>query len=84
MWTLLIVGGVITVCFMFFFGLENLAIQMIMTGLLAGYLSFILFLVYTLDNVFKEPAAIKPTSLEQVGILFDRWDEEAKPLRYDS
>ena len=84
MWTLLIVGGVITVCFMFFFGLESLGIQMIMTGLLAGYLSFILFLVYTLDNVFKEPAAIKPTSLEQVGILFDRWDEEAKPLRDDS
>jgi hypothetical protein len=78
MWTLLIVGGVITVCFMFFFGLENLCAQMIMTGLLAGYLSFILFLVYTLDNVFTEPAAIKPTSLEQVGILFDRWDEETQ------
>ncbi|MBS0625679.1 MAG: DUF4239 domain-containing protein [Verrucomicrobia bacterium] len=78
MWTLLIVGGIITVCFMFFFGLDNIRTQMLMTGLLAGYLSFMLFLVYALDHVFTGPAGIKPVAFEQVLTLFDRWDEDAK------
>jgi hypothetical protein len=73
MWTLLLVGGVITVAFMFFFGLA-LRPHMIMTALLAGYISFMLYLVYSLDNVFKGPEGIKPIALEQVISLFDRWD----------
>jgi hypothetical protein len=76
MWSLLIVGAVITICFMFFFGLENTRSHMLMTALLAGYISFMLFLVYSLDNVFKGPQKIKPTALEQVYTLFDQWDQE--------
>ena len=45
-----------------------------MTALLAGYISFMLFLVYSLDHVFKGPQGIKPAALEQVVSLFDRWD----------
>ncbi len=74
MWSLLIIGGLITIGFMFFFGLENLPSQMLMTALLAGYISFMLFLVYSLDNVFHGPEAIQPVALEQVTTLFDRWD----------
>ena len=76
MWSLLIVGAVITICFMFFFGLENPRSHMLMTALLAGYVSFMLFLVYSLDNVFKGPQGIKPVALEQVYTLFDQWDKE--------
>lgn len=75
MWSLLIVGGIITVCFMCFFGLENMRSQMLMVALLAGYLSFILYLVYSLDHVFEGSQGIKPTALEQVFSLFDRWDQ---------
>jgi hypothetical protein len=75
MWSLLIVGAIMTTCFMFFFGLENLRMHMLMTALLAGYLSFMLFLVYSLDHVFKGPAAIKPVALEEVYSLFDQWDQ---------
>ncbi len=74
MWSLLISGALITIGFMFFFGLENLRSQMVMTALVAGYISFMLFLVYSLDNVFQEPEAITPAALEQVYVLFDRWD----------
>jgi hypothetical protein len=76
MWSLLIVGAVITICFMFFFGLENTHSHMLMTALLAGYISFMLYLVYSLDNVFKGPQGIKPVALEQVYTLFDQWDQE--------
>lgn len=77
MWSLLIVGAVITICFMFFFGLENTRSHMLMTALLAGYISFMLYLVYSLDNVFKGPQGIQPVALEQVNALFNQWDKES-------
>lgn len=77
MWSILIIGGLVTICFMFFFGLENIRTHMLMTALLAGYLSFILFLVFSLDHVFKGPQGVKPTALEQVATLFDEWDNES-------
>ena len=75
MWSLLIIGALITICFMFFFGLESIRSQMLMTSLLAGYLSFMLYLVFSLDHIFKGPEGIKPTAFEQVLTIFDRWDQ---------
>jgi hypothetical protein len=74
MWTLLITGAVITISFMFFFGLDNIRCQMLMTALLAGYLFFMLYLVFTLDHAFKSPEAIRPDAFKQILILFDQWD----------
>lgn len=74
MWSLLIVGAMITICFMFFFGLENLRMQMFMTALLAGYISFILYLIFSFDHVFIGPEAIKPHAIEQIAKFFDQWD----------
>ena len=74
MWCLLISGAVITICFMFFFGLENFRSQMLMMALLAGYLAFILYLVFSLDHVFQGPEGVQPVVLEQLSGLFDRWD----------
>jgi amino acid transporter len=78
MWTILIVGGIITVGFMYFFGLENLRSQMVMTALLAGYISFMLFLVYSLDHAFMGSEGIKPIALEKVQNLFDHWDNSIR------
>ncbi|MGB7978905.1 MAG: DUF4239 domain-containing protein [Chlamydiales bacterium] len=74
MWTILILGGIITICFMYFFGLERLHAQMMMTALLAGYISLMLYLVFCLDNVFKGPQGITPAAFEQIVTLFDYWD----------
>lgn len=75
MWTLLIVGALITISFMFFFGLENMRMQMLMTSLLAGYISFILYLIFSLDHIFNGPEAIKPIAIEQIFLRFDQWDK---------
>jgi hypothetical protein len=77
MWSLLIIGAAMTICFMFFFGLESLRSHMLMTALLAGYLSFLLYLVFSLDNVYRGPHAIKPIALEEVYTLFGQWDKES-------
>lgn len=76
LWTILIIGGGITICFMFFFGLENLRSQMLMTSLLAGYLSLILYLVYTLDHAFEGPGRLSPDALKQVQALFIEIDRD--------
>lgn len=75
MWTILIVGGMITICFMYFFGLERMPAQMVMIALLAGYISLMLYLVYCLDNVFKGPEGITPAAYEEIIELFNHWDE---------
>jgi hypothetical protein len=80
MWAILIIGGVITVCFMFLFGLENLRIQMFMTALLSGYLSFMLFLVFSLDHVFQGSPTLQPKAFENALILFDRLDQKNRSL----
>ena len=75
MWCLLIVGAIITISFMFFFGFESMKSQMFMTALLVGYLTFMLNLVYSLDHVYRGSEGIKPTALVQILKLFDRWDQ---------
>lgn len=75
-WSLLIIGAIITMGFMFFFGLENFHSQALMVICLAGYLSFILYLIFSLDNIYRGPGGIKPVALEQVVTLFDQWDLE--------
>ncbi len=64
MWSILILGAVITISFMFFFGLENLRIQMLMTALLTIYLTFMLYLVFSLDHVFQGPVHVTPKAFE--------------------
>jgi hypothetical protein len=76
MWSLLIIGAVITISFMFFFGLESFRSQVLMTGLLVGYLSFMLYLVYCLDHPFEGSQGIKPTALEQTFSVFDGLDKK--------
>ena len=66
MWTILISGALLTLCFMFFFSLESFRLQMAMMALLAGYLSFMPFLVYTLDHVYEGPQAIQPEAFYEV------------------
>ena len=75
MWTILLIGAFLTVCFMCFFSLENFRLQLIMTGALAGYLALMLFLVYSLDHVYQGPQAIQPVAFQEVLSLFDHWDE---------
>jgi hypothetical protein len=76
MWAVLLVGGLITICFMCLFGLENLRMQMFMTTLLSGYLSFMLFLVFSLDHVFQGAPHLQPKAFQEVLVLFDRLDEK--------
>ncbi|MBI3508507.1 MAG: DUF4239 domain-containing protein [Chlamydiia bacterium] len=77
LWTVLIAGGVITVLFMFLFGLESLRMQMLMTALLTGYIAFMLYLVYSLDHIFAGPVHLTPKAFQETLVILDRLDERA-------
>jgi Protein of unknown function (DUF4239) len=74
MWTILVLGAAITVCFTFFFGLENLKMQMFMTSILAIYLSFMLYLVFSLDHVFEGAVHVTPKAFQETLAIFNRVD----------
>jgi ABC-type branched-subunit amino acid transport system permease subunit len=76
MWTILILGAVITICFMFFFGLENIRLQMVMTSLLTIYLTFMLYLVFTLDHIFEGAVQVTPRPFQESVAIFDRLDQQ--------
>jgi len=60
LWFVLIVGGLSTLSFTFFFGAENLNAQLAMAALLAVTISLILFTIMSLDFPFTGSISISP------------------------
>jgi hypothetical protein len=64
LWIVLILGGVITVCFTYLFGLENTLVHVLMVAALALIISISLFTVAALDYPFKGDIRIHPAPYE--------------------
>jgi hypothetical protein len=62
----LILGGVITLCFTYLFGLQNTLVHLLMVAALAMIISLTLFTVAALDQPFKGDVRIHPAAFEQV------------------
>jgi hypothetical protein len=60
LWVLLIAGGVLLVGFTYFFGHGSVRSQALMTAILAGTLSFSLFLIASLDSPYSGVARVTP------------------------
>lgn len=66
MWALLILGGIVMVAFMWFFGLERMSTQMLMASILAATTAFLLFLIFSLDTVFSGEVSISPSAMQEI------------------
>jgi hypothetical protein len=66
LWFVLIMGGMVTILFTFFFGSENLTAQIMMTGLLAALISLILFTILVFDFPFTGGVTISPEPFKQM------------------
>lgn len=60
MWELLVCGGILTVCFMFIFGIERFRFHLLMTWSLLFLIMLILFIICELDNPFWGDPHIAP------------------------
>jgi hypothetical protein len=64
----------VTIVFMYFFGADSFRSQMLMTSLLAGCISFVLFLIYDLDLVYKGGTKVEPVSFANVLEILKKWN----------
>src|SRR5215211_6720857 len=62
LWIVLILGGVITVCFTYLFGLEDTLVHLLMVAALAMIISISLFTVAALDYPFNGDIRIHPAA----------------------
>src|SRR5438477_13047071 len=65
-WLVLLVGGAITVSYAFFFGMNNIKAQDMITTALTVTITMILFLIYVLDHPFTGTSKISAEPLKQV------------------
>lgn len=59
-WWILVLGGVMTVAFSFFFGMPSMRMHYAMTGLLAASMALVMVLIVSLDWPFRGEVAISP------------------------
>lgn len=64
LWLALLAGGVLTIGFTYFFGLESFQAQALMVSALAVIIALCLFVILDFDLPFSGQTAIKPTSLK--------------------
>lgn len=65
-WLVLLVGGVITVSYTYFFGMKNIKAQYAITTALTVTITLILFLIYILDHPFTGTSKVNMEPLKEV------------------
>jgi hypothetical protein len=65
-WLVLLVLGVFTVLYTFFFGMKNIRTQYVITTTLTVAITLILFLIYVLDHPFMGASKVSAEPLRQV------------------
>ena len=81
MWVVLIIGGVFTLIFTYFFAVENLRTQVVMTTLVALTLSLNIFLVFIFGYPFSGDVAVRPDSFRLDLGVFKHFEEGKMPER---
>jgi Na+/proline symporter len=64
-WLVLLVGGLITVLYTYFFGMQNIKAQYLITASLTVTITLILFLIYVLDHPFTGTSRVSLEPLRQ-------------------
>jgi Protein of unknown function (DUF4239) len=72
LWVVLIVGGVLTVAFTFFFGTKNIRAQIMMTGILSIVVFMSLFVIVSINHPFTGPVHVDSEPLRAVLAEFGR------------
>lgn len=65
-WWIILLGGAITVCFSFFFGMHSMTMHYAMTGVLAASLALVMVLIITLDWPFRGTVSVSPEPFQAV------------------
>ncbi|MBX9686986.1 MAG: DUF4239 domain-containing protein [Candidatus Obscuribacterales bacterium] len=78
LWCSLIIGGVATILFTYFFNVENIRIQAVMVSIVSLVICLNIFLLFSYDDPFSGEVMINPTAFETQLQLFQLEMEPAK------
>lgn len=70
LWGVLIVGGLATIIFTYFFSANDLKVQMVMVAIVALVICLNIFLLATYDDPFSGDVMVQPTAFETQAKLF--------------
>lgn len=73
MWALLIFGAILTTTFMYFFYSEHFLPQAIMTAMVAGLISFMLFFIFSMDSAFNGYVRVSTEHFKEIHKLYKQW-----------
>jgi hypothetical protein len=79
MWLVLIVGGVFTVIFTYFFGVANLKVHTLMTMLVSVTLSLNVYLVWVFGNPMASDLGVKPGPFQLDLLIFENFKKGDMP-----
>jgi len=66
MWVMLVVGGIVTIAYLYLFAIPDALLQAVMIGSVAGLLAFILFLILSLDHPFAGQVKVTPGAYQDI------------------
>jgi Protein of unknown function (DUF4239) len=75
LWGLIVAGGVLTVFLLYLYRAGRVLAQAIMIGIVAGFIGFVVFLIYALDSPFARELKL---STQPFTYFIDQW--RGKPL----
>lgn len=79
MWVVLVVGGTFTIIFTYFFGVEQVKVQALMTLLVAMTLSLNLYLVFVFGNPMSTDLGVKPGPFQLDLLIFHSFQKGDMP-----
>ncbi|HEY9714731.1 MAG TPA: hypothetical protein V6C72_14785, partial [Chroococcales cyanobacterium] len=79
MWVVLVVGGIFTVIFTYFFGVKSIKVQAIMTILVAMTLSLNVYLVFVYGNPMSTDLGVKPGPFNLDLLIFKSFEGGEMP-----
>ncbi len=71
MWLVLIAGGIATMLFTYFFGLEKFKNQAAMTAILAATIALVLFIISAMNFPFSGDLSVRPEAMQSALERFD-------------
>jgi hypothetical protein len=76
LWAVLIIGGIISIAFTYFFGVHSLAAQILMVGSLAALVGLVLAVIVSLDLPFTGDVAVAPDAMRSALTEFTHIDQD--------
>lgn len=70
LWYILLLGGLATIVFTYFFGAQNTRLQVVMTAMVTFVISLNIFLLYTFDDPFEGDVMVSPTAFQTDLMMF--------------